>query len=61
MIVFRGVFFSSCRFIRDIFSTSNKFFRFLATSGAPEKEVLLDENDELWVEFRHEHIAIVTQ
>lgn len=36
------------------------FFRYDA-SGGTFKEVLLDENDELWVELRHQHIAVVSQ
>jgi len=38
----------------------NIIFRYEASAGV-KKEVLLDENDEMWVELRHQHIAVVSQ
>lgn len=35
-------------------------FRYQPSPNAMEKDVLLDENDELWIELRHQHIAVVS-
>jgi len=39
------------------------WFRYESTTANDicEKEVLLDENDDIWLDLRHQHIAIVSQ
>lgn len=62
-MMFTGKRSSTNRVIRYLKWQSNVatiLYRFEATAGQ-EKEVLLDENDDLWVELRHQHIAVVSQ
>ena len=44
----------------DLLNIKSDIYKY-TTSMEVAKEVILDENDELWEELRHQHIAVVNQ
>ncbi|XP_068695792.1 syntaxin-binding protein 1-like [Montipora foliosa] len=43
----------------DLLHIDNDVYKYISSSGNEERESILDENDEMWVKNRHEHIADV--
>ena len=46
----------------DLLKIVNDVYTFQSQTGdnVATKEAILDESDDLWVEFRHQHIAVVS-